>query len=64
MESPESCAHSCFYLALNGTRLNDFAELGEIEGMTPETELQLVEGNTTQICGGGDGFSRMDRGDK
>ncbi|KAI9249451.1 clustered mitochondria-domain-containing protein [Phascolomyces articulosus] len=43
MESPESCAHSCFYLALNGTRLNDFAELGEIEGMTPETELQLVE---------------------
>ncbi|KAG2225941.1 hypothetical protein INT45_006637 [Circinella minor] len=48
MESPESCAHSCFYLALNGTRLNDFAELGEIEGMTPETELQLVEDTYTE----------------
>ncbi|KAI9497198.1 clustered mitochondria-domain-containing protein [Zychaea mexicana] len=48
MESPETCVHSCFYLALNGKRLNDFAELGEIEGMTPETELQLVEDTYTE----------------
>ncbi|KAI8144263.1 clustered mitochondria-domain-containing protein [Fennellomyces sp. T-0311] len=48
MESPETCAHSCFYLALNGKRLNDFAELGEIEGMTTETELQLVEDTYTE----------------
>lgn len=45
MESPETCAHSCFYLALNGQRLNDFLELGEIEGITTETVLELVEGS-------------------
>ncbi|KAG1469939.1 hypothetical protein G6F56_002970 [Rhizopus delemar] len=37
MESPETCAHSCFYLTLNGNRLNDYVELGEVEGMTAET---------------------------
>lgn len=44
MESPETCAHSCFSLALNGERLNDFAELAEVEGITTETTLELLEG--------------------
>lgn len=44
MESPETCAHSCFYLTLNGNRLNDYVELGEVEGMTAESILELVEG--------------------
>jgi protein TIF31 len=44
MESPETCAYSCFYLSFNGKRINDFMELGEVEGITTESELQLVEG--------------------
>ncbi|KAG0166155.1 Intracellular distribution of mitochondria [Apophysomyces sp. BC1034] len=48
MESPETCAHSCFYLAFNGKRLNDFSELGEVEGITTETELELVEDTYTE----------------
>ncbi|KAL0073572.1 clustered mitochondria-domain-containing protein [Phycomyces blakesleeanus] len=48
MESPETCAHSCFYLAFKGKRVNDFNELGEIEGITPECELELVEDSYTE----------------
>ncbi|CAO3631081.1 unnamed protein product [Cunninghamella blakesleeana] len=43
MESPETCTHSCFYLAFNGNRINDFLELGEVEDITIESELELVE---------------------
>ncbi|RCI02054.1 Intracellular distribution of mitochondria, partial [Rhizopus stolonifer] len=45
MESPDTCAHSCFYLAYKGKRINDFMELGEVEGITPESELELIEDN-------------------
>ncbi len=45
MESPDTCANSCFYLSYNGVRVNDYLELGEIEGITPESVLELVEGN-------------------
>ncbi|KAI8337160.1 clustered mitochondria-domain-containing protein [Chlamydoabsidia padenii] len=48
MESPETCAYSCFYLSFNGKRINDFMELGEVEGITTESELQLVEDNYTE----------------
>lgn len=44
MESPDTCANSCFYLSYNGKRVNDYLELGEIEGITPESELVMVEG--------------------
>ena len=44
MESPDTCANSCFYLAFKGKRVNDYFELGEIEGITPESELELIEG--------------------
>ncbi|KAI8076797.1 clustered mitochondria-domain-containing protein [Halteromyces radiatus] len=48
MESPETCAHSCFYLSFNGKRINDFMELGEVEGITTESELHLVEDTYTE----------------
>lgn len=44
MESPDTCANSCFYLSFNGKRVNDYLELGEIEGITPESELEMIEG--------------------
>lgn len=49
MESPDTCANSCFYLAFNGQRINDYLELGEIEGITTESELELVEGKRVVI---------------
>ncbi|KAL7335666.1 Intracellular distribution of mitochondria [Mucor circinelloides] len=48
MESPDTCANSCFYLAYKGKRVNDYLELGEIEGITTESELELVEDNYTE----------------
>ncbi|KAG2213982.1 hypothetical protein INT47_001252 [Mucor saturninus] len=48
MESPDTCANSCFYLSLNGKRVNDYLELGEIEGITPESELVMVEDKYTE----------------
>jgi protein TIF31 len=34
--------HSCFSLAFDGQKLNDFMELGNVEGITPDSELDLV----------------------
>jgi protein TIF31 len=45
MESPDTCAHSCFYLTYNGNRINDYVELGEVEGIAADSVLELVEGN-------------------
>lgn len=42
VESTETCIHSCFSLAFNGTKLNDFMELGDVEGITPDSELDLI----------------------
>ncbi|KAI9279396.1 clustered mitochondria-domain-containing protein, partial [Umbelopsis sp. AD052] len=47
IESPETCIYSCFYLTFNGQKLNDFEELGDIEGITTESELHLVEDKYT-----------------
>ncbi|OBZ85999.1 Clustered mitochondria [Choanephora cucurbitarum] len=48
MESPDTCAHSCFYLTHKGKRINDFMELGEIEGISTESQLELVEDNYSE----------------
>ncbi|KAI1315537.1 Intracellular distribution of mitochondria [Mortierella claussenii] len=48
VESTETCIHSCFSLAFNGTKLNDFMELGDVEGITPDSELDLVLNNYTE----------------
>lgn len=49
MESPETCVHSCFYLSFNGKRINDFIELGEVEGIAADSVLELVEGKG-ELC--------------
>jgi protein TIF31 len=46
MESPDTCANSCFYLSFNNQRINDFLELGEVEGITADSVIDLVEGKT------------------
>ncbi|KAK9721501.1 Intracellular distribution of mitochondria [Basidiobolus ranarum] len=43
VESPETCIYSCFYLSLEGQKLNDFVTLAEVEGLSPESQLTLVE---------------------
>ncbi|KAK3828540.1 MAG: clustered mitochondria-domain-containing protein [Benniella sp.] len=48
VESTETCMHSCFSLAFNGQKLNDFMELGNVEGITPDSELDLVLNNYTE----------------
>ncbi|CAM0142559.1 Intracellular distribution of mitochondria [Umbelopsis sp. WA50703] len=47
IESPETCIYSCFYLTFNGNKLNEFQELGEVEGITTESQLQLIEDKYT-----------------
>ncbi|KAG0235322.1 clustered mitochondria-domain-containing protein [Mortierella sp. GBAus27b] len=48
VESTETCMHSCFSLAFNGQKLNDFMELGNVEGITPDSELDLILNNYTE----------------
>ncbi|KAF9111321.1 Intracellular distribution of mitochondria [Mortierella sp. AM989] len=48
VESTETCIHSCFSLSFNGTKLNDFMELGDVEGITPDSELDLILNNYTE----------------
>ncbi|KAG0208924.1 Intracellular distribution of mitochondria [Mortierella sp. GBA30] len=48
IESTETCMHSCFSLAFNGKKLNDFMELGDVEGITPDSELDLILNNYTE----------------
>ncbi|KAJ2612495.1 Intracellular distribution of mitochondria [Coemansia sp. RSA 1804] len=47
-ETPATIEHSCFYLTLNGQRLNDFVELGEIEGLKKDSHLAVVEDQYTE----------------
>ncbi|KAJ1667244.1 Intracellular distribution of mitochondria [Coemansia sp. RSA 1813] len=47
-ETPATIEYSCFYLALDGQRLNDFAELGEIEGLEKDSQLLVVEDQYTE----------------
>ncbi|KAJ2233539.1 Intracellular distribution of mitochondria [Coemansia sp. RSA 1722] len=47
-ENQSTIEYSCFFLALDGQRLNDFAELGEIEGLAKESQLELHEDRYTE----------------
>ncbi|KAI9759946.1 MAG: Intracellular distribution of mitochondria [Chaenotheca gracillima] len=40
--------YTCFHFSHKGQRVNDFAELSEIEGFTPQSELTLVEDPYTE----------------
>lgn len=42
-ESPGTVEYTCFYLTLNNVRLNDYLELGEIEHLEKDSQLEVVE---------------------
>ncbi|KAK2630242.1 hypothetical protein QTJ16_001062 [Diplocarpon rosae] len=48
IETPGTFQYSCFHLEHKGQRINDFIQLSEIEGLTPESELTLVEDPYTE----------------
>ncbi|KAJ2742820.1 Intracellular distribution of mitochondria [Coemansia sp. BCRC 34301] len=48
VETAGAVEYSCFYLGLKGQRLNDFAMLGEIEGLGRDSSLELVEDQYTE----------------
>ncbi|KAJ2897534.1 Intracellular distribution of mitochondria, partial [Coemansia aciculifera] len=47
-ETASTVEYSCFYLALHGQRLNDYALLSEIEGLALDSTLELVEDEYTE----------------
>ncbi|KAJ1814120.1 Intracellular distribution of mitochondria, partial [Coemansia sp. RSA 2599] len=47
-ENQSTIEYSCFFLALDGQRLNDFVELGEVEGLSKESQLELHEDRYTE----------------
>lgn len=48
IETPGTFQYSCFHLEHKGQRINDFIQLSEVEGLTPESELNLVEDPYTE----------------
>ncbi|KAI9852663.1 MAG: Intracellular distribution of mitochondria [Thelocarpon superellum] len=48
VEYPDTLQYSCFHLELDGRRINDFIELSDVEGLTPESALTLVEDPYTE----------------
>lgn len=48
IELPDTFQYSCFHIEYNGQRLNDFTMLSEVEDLTEESELTLVEDPYTE----------------
>ncbi|EPS42807.1 hypothetical protein H072_3219 [Dactylellina haptotyla CBS 200.50] len=48
IELPDTFQYSCFHLEHNGERINDFVELSDVPGITPDSELVLVEDPYTE----------------
>jgi len=48
MELPPTYQYSCFHLEHDGERINDFVQLSEIKGLTPESQLTLIEDPYTE----------------
>ncbi|KAL2074576.1 hypothetical protein VTL71DRAFT_8354 [Oculimacula yallundae] len=48
IETPGTFQYSCFHLQHKGQRINDFIQLSEVEGLTAESELTLVEDPYTE----------------
>ncbi|KAF8466946.1 clustered mitochondria-domain-containing protein [Kalaharituber pfeilii] len=48
IELPDTFQYSCFHLEHNGVRINDFVELSDVPGITPDSELVLVEDPYTE----------------
>lgn len=47
-DQPFAMQYSCFHLEHNGERINDFVELSEVPGVTPESVLSLIEDPYTE----------------
>ncbi|CAZ80901.1 unnamed protein product [Tuber melanosporum] len=48
IELPDTFQYTCFHLEHNGTRISDFVELSDVPGITPDSELILVEDPYTE----------------
>ncbi|KAI5804481.1 clustered mitochondria-domain-containing protein [Geopyxis carbonaria] len=48
IDLPGTFQYSCFHLEHNGTRINDYVELSDVPGITPDSELVLVEDPYTE----------------
>ncbi|KAL7271967.1 Intracellular distribution of mitochondria [Rhizina undulata] len=48
IELPDTFQYSCFHLEHNGTRINDYVELSDVPGISPNSELVLVEDPYTE----------------
>ncbi|KAG8534189.1 uncharacterized protein KY384_001033 [Bacidia gigantensis] len=48
METPGAIQYSCFHLEFKKKRINDFIELSEVDGLTANAELLLVEDPYTE----------------
>jgi len=48
VDQPFAMQYSCFHLEHNGERINDFVELSEVSGITPDSTLTLVEDPYTE----------------
>lgn len=48
IELPDTVQYSCFHLEHNGLRINDFIELSDVPGISPDSELVLVEDPYTE----------------
>lgn len=49
-EKPESCYRTCLAIYFKGKRIDNFSELGSIEGLVAGSKLELVEGTCTYKC--------------
>lgn len=48
IELPDTFQYSCFHLEHNGQRINDFIQLSEVDTLTSESKLNLVEDPYTE----------------
>ncbi len=46
IDHTDTCHRTCFSLQLNGTTLDNFAELKSIEGLKEGSVVKVVEGKT------------------
>ena len=48
METPKAIQYSCFHLAFDGNKVNDYIELSEVPGLSPDSEMTLIEDPYTE----------------
>jgi protein TIF31 len=48
IEHPVAVQYSCFHLEHNGQRINDFAQVSDVEGLAADSELHVVEDPYTE----------------